>query len=243
MNLKETTMTATTDHLAGNASPTGARLERRALAVLMPIGPLAIAIVRAILPYNTTDSNATVAAKVSEHQGVEGIVIWLTFIALLTLVPGVTALGMLARRGARRLGNTGLALAFAGFMCLFWSTVAASDNVALGAARIGMSPALTGRLLDSIGAIPAIRLASILFVLGHVVGLTLLGVAIWRGRVLPAWAALMIAVSQPLHVVFAVVAPVHALDGLAWGLTTVGFAAAALVLVRESGSRETEGRD
>jgi hypothetical protein len=27
--------------------------------------------------------------------------------------------------------------------------------------------------------------------------------------------------------------PVHALDGLAWGLTAVGFAAAALVLVRE----------
>jgi hypothetical protein len=28
-------------------------------------------------------------------------------------------------------------------------------------------------------------------------------------------------------------APVHALDGLAWGLTTVGFAAAAVALLRE----------
>jgi hypothetical protein len=208
----------------------------------MPVGPLAIAIVRAILPYNTTDSNATMAAKVSAHEGVEGIVIWLTFVALLTLVPGVIALGILARRGARRLGTTGLALAFTGFMCLFWSTVAGSDNVALGAARMGMSPALTGRLLDSIGEIPAIGLASTWFVLGHVVGLALLGVALWRGRVLPAWAALMIAVSQPLHLVFAVVTPVHALDGLAWGLTAVGFAAAAVVLGREPGSRETDGR-
>ena len=69
-------MAATTDHLAGNTSPTGARFELRALAVLMPVGPLAIAIVRAILPYNTTDSNAAIAAKVSEHQGVEGVVIW-----------------------------------------------------------------------------------------------------------------------------------------------------------------------
>jgi hypothetical protein len=208
----------------------------------MPIGPLAIAIVRAILPYNTTDSNATMAAKVSEHQGVEGVVIWLTFVALLTLVPGVIALGMLARRRAPRLGTTGLALAVAGFMSLFWSTVAGSDNVALGAARIGMSPALTGRLLDSMGEIPAIGLASTLFVLGHIVGLALLGVALWRGRVLPAWAALTIAVSQPLHLVFAVITPVHALDGLAWGLTAVGFVAAAVVLVREPGPSDTEGR-
>ncbi|MGH3236861.1 MAG: hypothetical protein ACRDOH_27120 [Streptosporangiaceae bacterium] len=38
-----------------------------------------------------------------------------------------------------------------------------------------------------------------------------------------------------LHIVFAIVVPVHALDGLAWGLTAVGFAMAALVLVREPG--------
>ena len=36
---------------------------RAALAILMPIGPLAIAIVRGIPPYNTTDSNTAMAAK------------------------------------------------------------------------------------------------------------------------------------------------------------------------------------
>ena len=46
-------------------------------------------------------------------------------------------------------------------------------------------------------------------------------------------AALLIAVSQVLHFIFAVIVPVHALDGLAWGLTAVGFAVAALALVRE----------
>jgi hypothetical protein len=172
----------------------------------MPVGPLAIAILRGILPYNTTDSNTTLAGGVAAHQGTESIVIWLTFVALLTLIPGVIAVGMLARRGAPRLGTAGLVLAFAGFMGLFWSTVAGSDNVALGAARIGVSPAAAGRLLDSIGAIPAIGLASDLFVAGHILGLVLLGVALWRGRILPAW-----------------------------GLTAVGFAAAALALVREPG--------
>jgi hypothetical protein len=172
------------------------------------------------------------AAKVAAHPVAEGAVIWLTLVALLTLIPGVIALGMLARRHAPRLETAGLVLAFAAFMCLFWSTVAGADNVALGAASIGMSPVLTGSLLDSMDAIPAISLGSSLFVLGHIVGLILLGMALWYGRVVPAWAALAVAISQPLHFVFAVVAPMPALDGVAWGLTAVGFAAAAVVLTR-----------
>jgi hypothetical protein len=56
----------------------------------------------------------------------------------------------------------------------------------------------------------------------------LLGIALWRGRAVPAWAALMIAVSQILHFIFVVIVPIQALDGLAWGLTALGFAVAAL---------------
>jgi hypothetical protein len=217
----------------GSVSRHHAGLDRQALAVIMPIGPLAIAILRGILPYNTTDSNTTLAAQVAAHQGTESLVVWLTFIAMLTLIPGVIAVGLLARRGAPRLGTAGLVLAFAAFMSLFWSTVAGSDNVALAAARIGVSPAVTGRLLDSMGTVPAIGLGMWLFVAGHILGLVLIGIALWRGRVLPSWAALLIAVSQVLHFIFAVIVPVHALDGLAWGLTAVGFAVAALALVRE----------
>jgi hypothetical protein len=223
-----------TSRAAGSVSREHAGFDRRALAAIMPIGPLAIAILRGILPYKTTDSNTTLAAQVASHQGTETLVVWLTFIAMLTLIPGVITVGLMARRGARRLGTVGLVLTFAAFMSLFWSTVAGSDNVALAAARIGVSPALTGRLLDSMGAIPAIGLGSDLFVIGHILGLVLIGIALWRGRVLPSWAALLIAVSQVLHFIFAVIVPVHALDGLAWGLTAVGFAVAALTLVRES---------
>jgi hypothetical protein len=118
------------------------------------IGPVAIAIVRAVRPYSTTDSNATMAARVTANQVAEGAVVWLTFVVLLTLIPGVIALGMLARRQSPRLGTAGLVLTFAGIMCLFWSTVAGADNVALGAAHTGLSPSLTGSLLDSMDAIP-----------------------------------------------------------------------------------------
>ena len=40
----------------------GAGLDRRTLAAVMPIGPLAVAVVRGIPPYRTTDSNAVIRA-------------------------------------------------------------------------------------------------------------------------------------------------------------------------------------
>jgi len=206
---------------------------RTALAVVIPVGPLAIAVVRGILPYNTTDSSTAMAAKVAAHQGAEMIVIWLTFVALLTLIPGVITLGMLARRHASRLGTAGLVLAYAAFACLFWSSVAGSDNVALGAARIGMHPGATGALLTSIANIPPVGLGTAIFVFGHIISLVLLGVALWRGHAVPAWAAILLGVSQLLHFVFAVIAPIHVLDGCAWGLTAVAFAAAAVAFTRE----------
>jgi hypothetical protein len=228
-------MTATASHAAADAvSRQRAGFDRRALAAIIPIGPLAIAIVRAILPYKTTDSNTTLAAQAAAHQGTETLVVWLTFIAMLTLIPGVIAVGLLARRGAPRLGTAGLVVAFAAFMSLFWSTVAGSDNVALGAARTGISPAATGRLLDSMGAVPPIGFGTDLFVAGHILGLVLIAIALWRGRVLPRWAAAAIGASQVLHFIFAVIAPVPALDGAAWGLTAVGFAVAARTLVRDA---------
>jgi hypothetical protein len=39
--------------------------------------------------------------------------------------------------------------------------------------------------------------------------------------------------SQVLHLVFAVIVPIHALDGCAWLLTAAGFAIAARALLRE----------
>jgi hypothetical protein len=229
-------MTATT---ALQVPRTGSRpragLACTALAIVMPIGPLAIAVVRGILPYSTTDSSTAMAAKVAAHEGAQLIVIWLTFVALLTLIPGVIALGMFARRHAPRLGTAGLVLAYAAFACLFWSSVAGSDNVALGAARIGMHPGTTGALLTSIANIPPVGLGTGIFVLGHILSLVLLAVALWRGRAIPAWAALLLGLSQILHFAFAVIAPIHLLDGCAWGLTAVAFAAAAVAFAREPG--------
>ena len=214
-----------------------AGLDRWALAILMPVGPLAIAVVRGILPYRTLDKPAVIAAKIAAHPGTESLAIWLIFVALLTLIPGVIAVGLAARRAAPRLGTAGLVLSFAAFMGLFWA-ISLPDTVGLAAARVGMNPAATGRLVTVLGNIHPVGLATGIFIFGHIIGIALLGIALWRGRVIPAWAGLLLAASQFIHVVFAVFVPNHALDGAAWGLTAIGFAGAAVALLRELGNAQ-----
>ena len=53
----------------------GAGLDRRALAVVMPIGPLAVAVVPGILPTARPTPTLSWPAKVAAHQGVESAVL------------------------------------------------------------------------------------------------------------------------------------------------------------------------
>ena len=65
-------------------------------------------------------------------------------------------------------------------------------------------------------------------------GTVLLGCALWRVPGFPRWAALAVAVSQPLHFVAAVVVGSHELDLFAWGLNAVGFAVVGITILRMS---------
>ena len=70
-----------------------------------------------------------------------------------------------------------------------------------------------------------------MFVVGHIVGSVLLGLAFWRsGVVHRGWAVAMV-VSQPLHLLAALTAN-HPLDLLGWGLTALAMGAAAVALLR-----------
>jgi hypothetical protein len=204
-----------------------------ALAIVIPVGPAAVAVLRGVLPYNTTDANAVVAAKVAAHQSAEMAVLWLALLATLTLVPAVIAVGLLARRHAPILGTIALVLSFVGFINLSGPGVTSDDTIALGAARIQLNPVPTGHLIDSVLNLPPVGLGTMLFVVGHILGGVLLGAALWRARVIPTWAAALIAVSQPLHLVFAVFLPDHLFDALAWGLLAVGFAVVAVGMLHD----------
>jgi hypothetical protein len=193
---------------------------------LAATGPLAVAVLRGVLPYDTDDDALTAAAKVAADPGAQSAVLWCAYLALLTLPLGVLIVARVAVRARPVLGAVAGAVAWLGFASL--PITAAVDQVPLAAPTAGLDPAGTAALVDAVAAHPTQSLALAVFVAGHIVGTVLLGVAIWS--VVPRWAAVALVVSQPLHLLFAVAVVNHPLDAVSWALTAVGFAAAARVL-------------
>jgi hypothetical protein len=79
---------------------------------------------------------------------------------------------------------------------------------------------------------PSTMVAAAVFVIGHVVGTVLLGIALWRSSAVPRWAAVLTLVAQPLHFTAAVLLSSPALDLAAWDLNALGFAVAGLAILR-----------
>jgi hypothetical protein len=181
---------------------------------LLPIGPAAIAILRLILPYDTTDDPATVLQKVAAAPDTQNWVIWLGLAGMLTLAPAVIWIANVTRPNAPRTTTAAVVLLVPAYLSL--GLLVAEDAAALNGDTITH---------------PALDAAAAIFVAGHVIGTVLLGAAMWQAG-LPRWAAVATAVSQPLHFVAAVIITSHELDFAAWGLNAAGFAAVALTARR-----------
>jgi hypothetical protein len=197
-------------------------------AIVLPIGPAAVAVLRYVLPYDTTDDTATITAKSMAAQGRMSAVLWFGFIAILTLVPAALAAGRLTRRRAPRLTAVALFLLVPGYLSLAW--LAASDQFVWSGAKAGLDAGAITRLSEALH--PTADIAGVVFVIGHVLGTILLGVAMWRARVVARWAAVAVIVSQPIHFFAAVIVPNHTLDLVGWGLQAVGFAAAGWAILK-----------
>ncbi len=204
------------------------RKARWVAAVVIPIGPAAVALLRFVLPYFTApDPEAIVDAVVANPQD-QSLVLWLGFVAMLTLIPGVLWVGRVTRRAAPRLTAAALLLLVPGYISL--SALLASDLLLWVGAEQGVEPNVLARMYEA--AHPTTYIAMGIFVLGHVVGTILLGIAMWRSSRVPRWAALMTIVSQPLHFVAAVIVGSPPLDLIAWGLNALGFAAVSVAAIR-----------
>ncbi|MGH3734110.1 MAG: hypothetical protein ACRDT6_00520 [Micromonosporaceae bacterium] len=220
---------------AGVASPVAVRGDTRRAArwlaaLVLPIGPAAVAVLRFVLPYTAVDDPAAMTRSVVAHPEVESLVLWLGLAAVLALVPGVLWVGRLTRRRAPVLTAVALLLLVPGYVAL--AVMLSADELLWTGAAAGVDPATLTRMAET--GHPTVDVAAGLFVLGHVVGTVLLGVAMWRSATVPRWAAVATMVSQPLHFVAAVILVSPALDLAAWGLNLVGFAAASLAILRLS---------
>jgi hypothetical protein len=207
-------------------------LDRRTalvLAVLMPLGPACVAVLRGVMPTFSSEGGIGVAQAVAAAPGRQSAVVWLGYAAVLMLVPGVLATAQLTRRAAPRLTWWAMALLVPAYLML--GGIVGGDALAWSAHDAGLSLSNAGQLYDH--QHPSVSVATVIFVIGHVVGTVLLGLALLRSRRVPAAFGWALTISQPLHFVAFVILGVQPLDVVAWCLTVVGMAAAAVSLVRE----------
>ena len=65
-------------------------------------------------------------------------------------------------------------------------------------------------------------LVGLCWVVVHILGMVVAAIALFRARMLPLWAAILLALSQPVHLVAAIIVPSRWLDVFAgWGMTTL----------------------
>jgi hypothetical protein len=162
------------------------------------------------------------------EPGRMSLVLWLGFIALLTLVPAAYSVGRMTRRRAPLVTAVALFLVVPGYLALPW--LAGGDQLLWSGTEAGLDANTITRLAETLH--PTTAVAGVFFVLGHVLGTILLGVAMWRSKVVARWAAVAVIVSQPIHFVAAVIIPNHTLDLIGWGLQAVGFAAVGWAILR-----------
>ena len=199
-----------------------------AVAALLPVGPFAIALLRLALPYYTADGVPATVAAVQDHPARQSAVLWLTYIGVLTLVPGLFAAAGVCRQAAPRLTSWALALSVPGYLSL--GMFVGIDHLLWSAQQAGLSSADSTALVEA--AHPTTSVALGVFVVGHVVGTVLLGLALLRSGRIPAWAAWGVTISQPLHFVTTVFLGSPQIDFVAWSLTGVGMAFVGRELLR-----------
>jgi hypothetical protein len=201
-------------------------LSRRFVAAILVIGPLGLVGSSLFQVASDDDSVSASLAKIAAHPSGERGVIIFNLLATVTL-PAILYLMRLAGPRAPRLALAGGAVSFASWMAGLYA-VGASDLLYYHAAQ---SPDRVSAvsLVHALTSDGAFVVPEILFVVGHMLGMLLLGIALWHSGAVPRWAAALIGLAPIAQV------PVHDSavgSAFAYGLLLIGTAACAVTLLR-----------
>ena len=108
---------------------------------------------------------------------------------------GLLAMAWLAMRRAPWWASSAALLIILGVFPV--AIFAGQDSLSYDIARLGSHPLLL-TLARQFDRDEVMSYYNVLFDIGSIFGPTLLGIALWRARVIPVWAALLITISRPL---------------------------------------------
>ena len=164
---------ATTVHSTTSTPADLRRATRIFAAFIVPLGPALVAVLRYVLPYQTNDEASAAVRAVAADPDRQSLVVWLGFFAMLTLLPGVLFVARVARRNAPRLTAAALLLLVPGYTA--FGLLVAGD----AATWYGVTHDLPESAVIDLynGGHPMILVSTGVFVVGHVLGTVLLGIA------------------------------------------------------------------
>ena len=161
---------------------------RRTLAVLLPLPLLSIGVSYLLGPTHENGSFADSILYAENGQGMYELRNWVELPFLVGMVPACLAAAWVARRGAPVLATIAAVLTALGFGAGFAGNFPGDRPMAMAIVELGLDRGTVEQLNSYMWQQPIANLAIGLFLLGGVmIGSALLGIALWRSRVVPFW--------------------------------------------------------
>lgn len=174
------------------------RFWRVLLAVVAPLPMLAKGVFYLISPAPGDAGFRETVAAFQSHQGVLETMKWLDAVFVVTLVPATVAAAWVARRGAPRLTSAAAFIALSGFLAGI-ALLGGVETPPLVTVQHDLDASAMSDLQDAMNGEPLLGVASLLFIIGVVFGLGLLGGALRRSRAVPAWSAFAVMLGGATH--------------------------------------------
>jgi len=196
------------------------------LAVIAPLPMLGMGLYNIFSPVDGGSSfEDTVAAYAANEQTI-GLVQWFGVPFVVLLIPATFAVAWASRRGAPLLTTFGAFVALLGFLSGL-PLIQGGDKLAYLTVKHDLDVATMSNLQSLMEEEPT-QLAGLLFIIGIVFGLLLLGLALWRSGAAPKWMGIALAVGGFTHPFI----PGHVAAGVGLLVAAVGFAGASVALLR-----------
>ena len=207
------------------------RTFRILIAVALPLGPFGVLLTRAVQPYWNAEGEGAIIADIAASPGRAEALVWFSLLCYPPLVLGALANGYVCRRTAPRIGLAAAGFTFVGYTLA--AQLGSTDLLAHAMAQDGISQAAILEASRAMMSHPALVVALLSFLLGHLVGGVLTGIAVVKAGLVPRWVGAALVLSQPVHVISVVAFPSRLLDvTLGWGLATLCFAMVGLAVLR-----------
>jgi len=202
---------------------------RLLLAVIVPLPMLAKGVFYLLTPVAGDVTFKESVASFEAHRDLLEALKWLDAVFVVTLIPATIAVAWVARRGAPRLTTAGAVVALTGFF--FGLTLLGGVTTpALMTVQHDLDFTSMAALDDALHHEPLLGLASLLFIVGIVFGLGLLGGALKRSRAVPTWVGLAVMIGGATHPFI----PTHVGQGIGLLVAAAGFVGVSVALLRMS---------